>query len=176
MSAIRSNDYISSCTLNPDSGTSQSLCLSILTTFINLMIITDCRSASKLFLVPVSCVCVRVCMCVCACMHVCVCMHACVCVCAYLLHFNKQFRVSDRCWGFLDDFLVPPLNRAISPKQRNGVAILICNYLDFYVPSTNQWKNTITQIYKYVNYFTWNHICIHTHTCTCVHTKNTKKN
>src|SRR5258706_1599349 len=47
---------------------------------------------------------------------------------------REQARRDVRCWRLLDDFLVPPLHRAVPLEQINRVLVLVGEHLDLDVP------------------------------------------
>jgi len=50
-----------------------------------------------------------------------------------LFHFLKCCGGSDGGRRLLDDLLVPPLDGAVSPKEGDGVSVLVSQYLDLKV-------------------------------------------
>ena len=63
----------------------------------------------------------------------------------HTLHLLEDFRVSDGGWRLLDDFLVPTLHGAVATKERDSVAILVCQDLNLQVTGTaRQEKGTVT--------------------------------
>ena len=47
------------------------------------------------------------------------------------LHLLESIGVGDRHRGFLDNLLVPPLHGTITAEERNGVAVLVGEQLNF---------------------------------------------
>ena len=73
----------------------------------------------------------------------------------HTLHLLEDFRVSDGGWRLLDDLLVPTLHGAVATKERDSVAILVCQDLNLQVTGTaRQEKGTVTaadrQLQEYI--------------------------